>query len=169
MDAMAGGGGSSGTTGNTSNPSNSRAGASNQAMPNPWGSPAAAPAAPANTGGAAAANPFASMMSNMNMNSPAAGGAAANPWAAMGNPAAQPNAQNLESTIQMLENPAMQQMMEQAFSNPELMRQMMNTNPMLQQLRQTNPQAAAIFDNPDAVSTCGSVWNGRVKLNSPIR
>jgi len=164
MDAMAGGDGNSGTTGNTSNPSNSRAGASNQAMPNPWGSPAAAPAAPANAGGAAAANPFASMMSNMNLNSPAAGGAAANPWAAMANPAAQPNSQNLEATIQMLENPAMQQMMEQAFSNPELMRQMMNTNPMLQQLRQTNPQAAAIFDNPDAMRNMMNPQNLRAMV-----
>merc|ERR1719291_1642185 len=45
----------------------------------------------------------------------------------------------------------MQQMMQQFTSDPAAMQMMMNSNPMLQQLRQTNPQAAAIFDNPQAL------------------
>lgn len=45
----------------------------------------------------------------------------------------------------------MQQMMQQFTSDPAAMQMMMNSNPMLQQLRQTNPQAAAIFDNPEAL------------------
>lgn len=71
-----------------------------------------------------------------------------NPWA---NPAMGPNGPNLEATLQMMENPMMQQMMQNMMNNPETMRMMMESNPMLQQLRQTNPQVAAIFENPQAV------------------
>jgi len=156
MDAMTGGDtntdNSSGN--NTTNSSNSGAGATNQAMPNPWGSPAsmAQPSNPSASGGTAS-NPFAAMMgsmNNMNMNSPGGTGGA-NPWAAMGNPATQPNTQNIEATLQMLDNPMMQQMMQQFTSDPAAMQMMMNSNPQLQQLRQTNPQAAAIFNNPEAL------------------
>jgi ubiquilin len=76
------------------------------------------------------------------------GAAASNPWA---NPAMGPNGPNLEATLQMMENPMMQNMMQNMLNNPEAMRMMMESNPMIQQLRQTNPQAAAIFENPQAV------------------
>jgi len=155
MDAMTGNNtnrdNSSGN--NTANSSNSGAGATNQAMPNPWGSPASTTqSSNPSASGATASNPFAAMMgsmNNMNMNSPS--GMGGNPWAAMGNPATQPNTQNIEATLQMLENPMMQQMMQQVTSDPAAMQMMMNSNPMLQQLRQTNPQAAAIFDSPEAL------------------
>jgi len=172
MDAMASG--SSGSAGASSGGAASgtggdgTAGATNQAMPNPWGAPApsSAPASSANqgAGGAAAANPFAAMMGG------GGGAAGANPFAAMlggmpgaagagsagaggannpWNPAAGSNIPNLESTLQMMENPNMQQMMQQMMSNPETMRMMMDSNPMLRQMRETNPQAAAMLDNPE--------------------
>lgn len=160
MDAMAGGteGSGPGTSGGTANPANGTAGATNQAMPNPWGAPAPAPAAntgfPGGAGASANSNPFASMMASMgNMNAgapPTAGaGAAANPWA---NPAMGSNVPNIESTIQMMENPMMQQMMQNMMSDPNAMQTMMNSNPMLQQLQQTNPQMAAMINNPETVS-----------------
>ena len=169
MDAMASGtsgaSGGTGTSGNTAGGSEG-AGATNQAMPNPWGAPAPSAFNTSNPAGGAAANPFASLMGGnsagggMDMSAmlqamgsmpgatPGAGGAAANPWA---NPAMGPNGPNLEATLQMMENPMMRQMMDQMMSNPETMRRMMESNPMLQQLRQTNPQAAAMFDNPEMV------------------
>lgn len=162
MDAL--GGSASTTTGNGSGDTgHSRAaGAANQAMPNPWGAPSSSSTS-TNPAGGGAANPFASMMGGMGAGGgganpfaslmggmPGAGGAGAanNPWA---NPMMGPNGQNLESTLQMLENPMMQQMMQQMMSNPDNMRQMMQSNPMLQQMAQTNPQAAAMFENPEMV------------------
>lgn len=166
MDALGGAGSANTTTGNESGATgHSRAaGAANQAMPNPWGAPSSSSTStnPVAAGGGAA-NPFASMMGGMGAGGgstnpfaslmggiPGAGGAGAanNPWA---NPMLGPNGQNLESTLQMLENPMMQQMMQQMMSNPDNMRQMMQSNPMLQQMAQTNPQAAAMFENPEMV------------------
>jgi hypothetical protein len=74
------------------------------------------------------------------------GGGGSNPWA---NP---PDTQQLEATLQMMENPMMQQMMQQFMSDPEALRQMMESNPMMRQLRETNPQAAAMMSNPEVVS-----------------
>lgn len=177
MDAMssgssgtAGASGPGGTAGNSGSGGNGTAGATNQAMPNPWGAPI--PPAPASNvnqgaGGAAAANPFASMMgagggapgtnpfASLMGGMPGAGGAgaagagaASNPWA---NPAMGSNVPNLEATLQMMENPMMQQMMQNMMSNPETMRMMMDSNPMLRQMRETNPQAAAMMDNPETM------------------
>lgn len=185
MDAMAGGGGAEGTAGGSSgNAANSdgTAGASNAAMPNPWGAPASSStnASGTNTnqgaggtgaaasnplaslmgsmgqgaggaGAGAANNPFASLMSSMGSMPGAAGGAsggAANPWA---NPAMGSNVPNLQATLQMMENPLMQQHMQQMMNNPEAMRMMTENNPMLQQLRASNPQAAAMMENPEVV------------------
>lgn len=168
MDALGGSGTASTTTGHRSDATgHSRAaGAANLAMPNPWGASSASSSTSTSTNlaaaGGGAANPFASMMGGMGGGGganpfaslmegiPGAGGtgAANNPWA---NPMMGPNGQNLESTLQMLENPIMQQMMQQMMSNPDNMRQMMQSNPMLQQMAQTNPQAAAMFENPEMV------------------
>ncbi len=61
------------------------------------------------------------------------------------------NVPNLEATLQMMENPVMQQYIQQMMNNPEAMRMMMQSNPMLQQMRAANPQAAAMMENPDVV------------------
>jgi len=164
MDAMASGVSGASGTGSTSNNSgngggNGTAGATNEAMPNPWGaSPSTANTASGTNQGAAAANPFASMMGSMGGGMPNAPGAA-NPFA---NPMGA-NGPNIEQTLQMMENPIMRQMMDQMMSNPDNMRRMMESNPMLQQMRQTNPQVAAMFDNPDAVS-CLFVYFLKIKL-----
>lgn len=149
MDAMMGGGSRGGDSSSSSasgqgRAGNGTAGGTNQAMPNPWGAPAPSTSSVPTSQGSGGTNPFASLMGSMGM--PGAG--SGNPWA---NPAMGPNGPNLEATLQMMENPMMQQMMQNMMSNPETMRMMMESNPMLQQLRQTNPQVAAIFENPQAV------------------
>merc|ERR1712038_484833 len=59
--------------------------------------------------------------------------------------------QNLEQTIQMLENPMIQQMMNQMMSNPAMMQSMMESNPMLRQMRESNPEIAAMMSNPEMI------------------
>jgi ubiquilin len=77
-----------------------------------------------------------------------AGTAANNPWA---NPMMGNNAPNLDATLQMLENPMINQMMQNMMNNPEQMRMMMDSNPMMRQLRDSNPQMAAMLDNPETM------------------
>lgn len=50
---------------------------------------------------------------------------------------------------QILQNPAVQQMMQQVLSNPEAMEQMMGSNPMVQQMLNSNPQARQMLQNPE--------------------
>jgi len=168
MDAMSGGGLGGGNTSNSSNNNNNSstsgngtAGATNQAMPNPWGAPSASSTSGANSannqgsgsGASSAANPFASLMGMGGMGGfpNASGGGAAganNPWA---NPMMGNNQQNLDATLQMLENPIMNQMMQNMLNNPEQMRMMLDANPMMRQLREQNPQMAAMLDNPETM------------------
>jgi ubiquilin len=74
-------------------------------------------------------------------NSPSS--AANNPWAGGGMPP-QPTPDQMNTAVNMLENPMIQQMMEQALSqNPDYFRNMLTaSNPMLGQMFQNNPQAA---------------------------
>lgn len=71
-----------------------------------------------------------------------------NPWAAAGGAHAgmppQPSPDQLNAAINMMDNPMMQQMMEQALQqNPEFFRNMMAAqNPMFAQMFQNNPEAA---------------------------
>jgi ubiquilin len=58
---------------------------------------------------------------------------------------------NMEQSIQMLENPLVQQMMDQMMQNPAMLQQMMDSNPMMRQLRETNPQMAEIMSNPETI------------------
>lgn len=162
MDAMDGNGNAAGG-GNAGggNTANNNSGARNQAMPNPWGSSSSSSSGTAANLNPASANnnntmfnPFANMPNFGNPNN-------ANPWmSAMNNPgaagAAAGSTQQLEATIQMLENPMMQQMMNQMMSNPEAVRGMMESNPMMRQMRDSNPQVAAMMDNPEMVSVTWS-------------
>merc|ERR1712038_275176 len=161
MDALAGGGRSSNTGNNTADTSsgnssqNANSGAAGTAMPNPWASPSA-------NNNSRSTNPSTVRSGAMDMN---------NPWANSGGsndnnsnsavPGVFPNmnnmggmmggGQNLEQTIQMLENPMIQQMMNQMMSNPAMMQTMMDSNPMLRQMREQNPQIAAMMSNPEMI------------------
>jgi ubiquilin len=116
MDAMTGGEQSASSEGGGGGQQN-RGGAQNQAMPNPWGSSGGA--STANTSNAqSGANPAGGMFNPFAMPNMGAGGA--NPWAAGAG-----STQQLEATIQMLENPMMRQMMDQMMANPEAVRGMM--------------------------------------------
>jgi ubiquilin len=143
MDAMTGSGEGNTSSGGQQQGQGNNSGAQNQAMPNPWGSTTTSNT---NTSGSGtAANPAVNMFNPFAM-PPNMGAGAANPWS---NPAG--STQQLEATIQMLENPMMQQMMDQMMSNPEIVRGMMQSNPMMQQMRQSNPQVAAMMENPEMV------------------
>jgi ubiquilin len=73
-----------------------------------------------------------------------------NPWAS-GALVTQPSAQQLEQTLQMLENPQMAQLMDSFLSNPALMQNIMASNPMMQQMMQQNPQAARMLQDPQVL------------------
>jgi len=49
---------------------------------------------------------------------------------------------------QMMQNPVMQQMMNNMFQNPAMLQQMIQSNPMLQQMSQQNPMMAQMMSNP---------------------
>lgn len=117
--------------------STSSAGADGAAMPNPWGSttntsPSVNSPSPPNPWG------------NLDGNS--------NPWsAATSGTGMVPPGMNIEQTISMLENPVINNMMQQMMADPSMVEQMMNTNPMMQQMRQANPAAAAMMSNPETM------------------
>ena len=99
------------------------------------------------------ANPFAAAMANMNTQGNA------NPWANMNAPGgASTNAAgmptpNMEQTIQMLEDPMVNQMMESLMRDPNAMQSILQSNPMLRQMTQANPQVAQMLNNPDMMRT----------------
>jgi len=134
MDAMAG---SSNTTSNQTpfQPSNN-AGVGG-AMPNPWSSSPNSnatppPANPSNTPSTFnAPNPWTNPASN-NANP-------VNPG--MSNP----------NMMQMLNNPYIQQMMDQLLQDPNMLQAITQSNPYLQQMSQNNPAAAAMLQNPEVM------------------
>lgn len=148
MDAMASGNTDTSATGSSpsSGTTSTGSGAAGTAMPNPWGT-----SATGNTSGQSTTSTSGGNTSNMFGNN--AGGF--NPWgapAAGGNgmPGMPPN-MNLESTLSMLENPMISQMMDQMMSNPAMMQSMMDSNPMIRQMRETNPEMAAMMTNPETM------------------
>lgn len=147
MDAMASG---NTDTSTGSSPSSSTtpsgSGAAGTAMPNPWGAPTTG-----NTSGQSTTSTSGANTSNLFGNN--AGGF--NPWGASatggnGMPGMPPN-MNLESTLSMLENPMISQMMDQMMSNPAMMQSMMDSNPMIRQMREANPEMAAMMTNPETM------------------
>ncbi|KAL1188498.1 Ubiquitin domain-containing protein DSK2b [Cardamine amara subsp. amara] len=107
-------------------------------LPNPWGATGGQTTAPGrtNTGGDA--------------RSPGLGGLAGlgglgtlgadSPLGAI------PDASQLS---QLLQNPAMSQMMQSVLSNPQYMNQLMNLNPQLRSMLDMNPQLREMMQNPD--------------------
>lgn len=104
-----------------------------QALPNPWGGNPSSTATPSSPPAAAnansMANPFARVLGNMGVNE--------------GAPAAGPAGIGV-----LMQNPMVQQMMQQMASNPDLMRQAIEQNPMAQEMMRNNPQARAMLENP---------------------
>mmetsp|Transcript_8214 Transcript_8214/g.10092 ORF Transcript_8214/g.10092 Transcript_8214/m.10092 type:complete len:546 (-) Transcript_8214:308-1945(-) len=154
MDAMTGAG-SSGDS--NPNPADSNASSSTGgAMPNPWGAPSTTPAPSPAFNPWGAANP---------LNPGAGGGTAPNPpWTggvAGQNPLGSPN---LEQTISMLENPVVNNMMQQMLSDPAALQAMMENNPMLAQMRQANPAAAAMMSQPETLRTMMDPTNLRAMM-----
>jgi len=176
MEAMQSGNRDASSGTGSADAANARSGAAGTAMPNPWGSPTqtnnqtagtSTPAPSANPSrnppmmnpwGMGAnpigmgANPMGMGANPMGMGANPMGGTNNNnPWA----PNSQrPSQQQMEQTLQMLENPAANQMMDQFLSsNPGFMEQIISQNPMIQQLRQSNPQAAAMMSNPEMMRT----------------
>jgi ubiquilin len=96
-----------------------------------------------------------------------------NPWGSAGtsgtgNPVPgqqqQPSPQQMEQTLQMLENPMVAQMMDQVLQNPEAVRQMMEANPMMAQLRAQNPGMAQAMENPEMLRTMMNPNNLRAMM-----
>lgn len=52
---------------------------------------------------------------------------------------------------QMLQNPAIQNMVSQMMSNPQLLQQIISNNPMLQQLTNSNPQLLEMMSRPEFI------------------
>lgn len=145
MDAMAGGNSPSADSTTTSSNRNSIAGGP---MPNPWSTITAAPNNPvtANPSSSTPMNPWtAPNMTPPGSNANPAGAGAGNPQAPGMNPA------NMDQTMQMLENPVFQNMMDSLLSDPASLQAMTEQNPHLQQMRAQNPAAAAMFSNPDTM------------------
>jgi ubiquilin len=55
---------------------------------------------------------------------------------------------DMNQVLQLMQSPAVQQMIQQTFSNPAFTEQLINSNPILQQLIEANPQMRQIFTNP---------------------
>lgn len=123
-------------------------------LPNPWARGAAAPATPA-----ASASPFASLFGA----APAAGTPqppASNPFAGldqmpgmagMGGMAGMPGMLDPQQALQMLQNPFVQNMMQQMAQNPQMFQLMIQSNPMLRQMMESNPFVAQMMNDPAAL------------------
>ncbi len=153
MDAMSGGNQGSGTSGSSTTRSseNQHSGAAGQAMPNPWGPSQATTsrtptASTPSTSANAAMNPWANMGAGGT-------GAGTNAPSIPGMPGMPNPNMNIEQTIQMLENPMMNQMMNNLMSDPAMMQNILQSNPMLQQMTQANPQLAQMLNNPELMRT----------------
>lgn len=92
-------------------------------LPNPW----ASRAPPSNTPPVPPVNQFGAMGGN-----PFAGGMPQNP----------------EALLQMMDNPMMQQMMQQMFSNPDTLESMLTSNPMTRNMMESNPAMRDMLRNP---------------------
>ncbi|GAX11723.1 ubiquilin [Fistulifera solaris] len=152
-ESMIGGGSSntshaSNTNGNR-NGEGSMAGASGQAMPNPWGN--ASSSRSTNSSRIRPANPMmnpwanmAAMANNNGSNNQGGEPDLFSPFGglgAMSAPGMAPSPEQRQAVLQMMENPAVQNMMQQAIQqNPEMFRQaLLAQNPMMEQMFRGNP------------------------------
>ncbi|KAL6906459.1 hypothetical protein ACP4OV_004060 [Aristida adscensionis] len=131
-------------------------------LPNPWstnaggaqGAPRSAPAGNARTGGAAglgglASPDLSSLLGGLAGNARPGG---AGGLGGLGSPdlgsmlGGSPDASLLN---QMLQNPAMMQMMQSIMSDPQTMNQLLNFNPSTRNLMESNTQLREMFQNPE--------------------
>jgi len=56
---------------------------------------------------------------------------------------------NPQQIAGLMQNPAIQQSLQQMLQNPQLLQQMLAANPLAQQLFQSNPQVAQVLQNPE--------------------
>lgn len=144
---------------------------SNTPMPNPWARNTVDPAGGMHRFGTADdrpnatqnpgvdnANPFASLFQNITgaNNVPGANGGngtgtgenarGAEPGPGFGG-------MNGDSMMQLLENPAMQQMMQQMFADPTMLHTIMESSPQMRALMQNQPQLATMLQNPELLRT----------------
>ncbi|XP_019096813.1 PREDICTED: ubiquitin domain-containing protein DSK2b-like isoform X4 [Camelina sativa] len=104
-------------------------------LPNPWGATGGPTTAPGRT------NPGG------DARSPGLGGLGGLEMLGADSPlGATPDASQLG---QLLQNPAMSQMMQSMLSNPQYMNQLMNLNPQLRTMLDSNPQLREMMQNPD--------------------
>jgi ubiquilin len=170
MTASGGGTPSAATT--TAATTSATAGATGQAMPNPWGSPLSnRPIQPPRAMTSNLNQPSSNMPSTTASSAmmpplgTATGAAAASPWnfppmampptLGLGGGGGAPTPEQMEQTLQMLEqNPMMQQAMDQLFSNPQMVQTLLGNNPAMQQLRRENPMAFdMMMQNPQMLRT----------------
>ncbi|KAK9690614.1 hypothetical protein RND81_09G140900 [Saponaria officinalis] len=64
--------------------------------------------------------------------------------------------QDLSSVSQIMQNPAMSQMMQSVLSNPQFMSQMVNMNPQLRAMTESNPQLREMMQNPELLRQLAS-------------
>ena len=69
-----------------------------------------------------------------------------------------------ETMLQMLENPAMQQMLQQVMSNPEMMQQMLRANPQTAAMAE-NPMMMQALQNPELMRSLTNPESMRAMLN----
>jgi ubiquilin len=150
-ESMIGGGSNASDTSNNNanrNGEGSLAGASGQAMPNPWGNSSSSrsvnssPTRPANP----MMNPWANMgaMANTSGTNNQSVSDMFSPFGGLGGmpaPGMAPSPEQRQAVLQMMENPAVQNMMQQAIQqNPEMFRQaLLAQNPMMEQMFRDNP------------------------------
>lgn len=150
-DSMIGGGDANDSANNNANRSSggSLAGASGQAMPNPWGSSSSSSRS-LNSSNTRPANAMTNPWANMGGTSSNSGGniqgvpdlfSSFGGLGGMPTPGMTPSPQQRQAVLQMMENPAMQNMMQQAMQqNPEMFRQaMLAQSPMMEQMFRDNP------------------------------
>mmetsp|Transcript_17234 Transcript_17234/g.51584 ORF Transcript_17234/g.51584 Transcript_17234/m.51584 type:complete len:494 (+) Transcript_17234:136-1617(+) len=111
-------------------------------MPNPWAPPASSTAAAG--AGAGTMPDFAAMMGGSG-GMPGAGGAQPGE-AGGGNPSMTPQQAMMMS---MMENPGVQQEMQQMLSNPAMLQQMLNANPQMQAALDANPAMQSMLSDPE--------------------
>ncbi|XP_074312839.1 ubiquitin domain-containing protein DSK2b-like [Silene latifolia] len=63
---------------------------------------------------------------------------------------------DLSSMSQIMQNPAMSQMMQSVLSNPQFMSQIVNTNPQLRAMTESNPQLREMMQNPELLRQLAS-------------
>ena len=164
MEAMAPGGSNSSPSAAPADGANSLAGATGAAMPNPWGSSTSSnrpngnntrttPSTTLPSMGTSPPNMPSSMMNNpWGLQMPPSSNSMTtdmnNPWGAA---FPQPSPEQLEQTLQMLENPQTSQMLDSFLANPAVMQSLMESNPMMQQMIQQNPFAARMLQDPQVL------------------